>query len=40
MSAIVLTVVYFSVLWPFALLSGRWEGGWQEQPALDLERSF
>lgn len=40
MSAIVLTLVYFSALWPFALLAGRWEAGWREQPALDLGRSF
>jgi hypothetical protein len=40
MSAIVLTVVYFSVLWPFALLAGRWDVGWKDQPALDLDRPF
>lgn len=40
MSTIVLTLVYFGVLWPFALMSGRWDVGWQEMDALDLERPF
>lgn len=40
MSTIVLTLVYFGVLWPFAWLAGRWDVGWQEMDALDLERPF
>jgi len=40
LSAIVLTLVYFLVLWPFALMSGSWDVGWREQPLLDLERGF
>ncbi|MCB9763244.1 MAG: ferritin-like domain-containing protein [Alphaproteobacteria bacterium] len=39
-SAVMLSVVYYVLMGPFALLAGRWRGGWVESRRTGLERQF